>query len=244
MIICKAKQKSSGSRYKMSRGLTSNFTGFSQKCQVKYPRPCMGTPMRYSQLWPELKPLDFTQSQEYLLSETPFPVILAFKLRACTIFNIPQSLQKLLTSLVRHTCLKFSFRSFKAAYYCPQLLWMSVSWSMKVWTYNPLHTPQVGELLNQQDHLAVSQLQLSVLCSPYEGHHVLLLPTKGLAKLGNIVAETMFLVMSPGVAKLGNICFGRNICVREAKMFLTPWQKHFLFPSSKICFRNTCFPSG
>ena len=45
---------------------------------------------------------------------------------------------------------------------------------------------------------------------------------KGLAKLGNIVAETMFLVMFPGVAKLGNICFGRKICVREAKMFLTP----------------------
>ena len=44
---------------------------------------------------------------------------------------------------------------------------------------------------------------------------------KGLAKLGNIVAETMFLVMFPGVAKLGNIRFGRKICVREAKMFLT-----------------------
>ena len=67
---------------------------------------------------------------------------------------------------------------------------------------------------------------------------------KGLAKLGNIVAETMFLFTFPWVAKLGNICFGRKICVREAKTFLTPWQKHFLFPSSKICFRNTCFPRG
>ena len=67
---------------------------------------------------------------------------------------------------------------------------------------------------------------------------------KGLAKLGNIVAETMFLVMFPGVAKLGNICFGRKICVWEAKVFLTPWQKRFLFLSSKICFRNTCFPRG
>ena len=28
---------------------------------------------------------------------------------------------------------------------------------------------------------------------------------KGLVKLGNIVAETMFLVMFPGVAKLGNM---------------------------------------
>ena len=27
-------------------------------------------------------------------------------------------------------------------------------------------------------------------------------------------------------------------------MFLTPWQKHFLFMSNKICFRNTCFPRG
>ena len=33
--------------------------------------------------------------------------------------------------------------------------------------------------------------------------------TKGLAKLGNIFAETMFLVMVPGVVKLGNICFRR-----------------------------------
>ena len=65
---------------------------------------------------------------------------------------------------------------------------------------------------------------------------------KGLAKLGNNVAETMFLVMFPGVAKLGNICFGRKICVREAKMFLTPDKKIFLFLSSKICSRNTCFP--
>ena len=67
---------------------------------------------------------------------------------------------------------------------------------------------------------------------------------KGLAKLGNIVAETMFLVMFPGVAKLGNICFGRKICVWEAKMFLTTGKNNFCFPSSKICFRNTCFPRG
>ena len=67
---------------------------------------------------------------------------------------------------------------------------------------------------------------------------------KGLAKLGNIVAETMFLVMFPGVAKLGNICFGRKICVREAIMFLTPGKNIFCFPSSKICFRNTGLPRG
>ena len=65
-----------------------------------------------------------------------------------------------------------------------------------------------------------------------------------MAKLGNIVAETMFLVMFPGVAKLGNIRFGRKICVREDKMFLTPGKNIICFPSSKICFRNTCFPRG
>ena len=73
-------------------------------------------------------------------------------------------------------------------------------------------------------------------------HHVVCY--KGLAKLGNIVAEAMFLVLFPGVAKLGNICFGRKICVREAKMFLTPGKNIFCFPSNKICFRNTCFPRG
>ena len=65
---------------------------------------------------------------------------------------------------------------------------------------------------------------------------------KGLAKLGNIVAGTMSLVMFPGVAKLRNICFGRKIYVWEAKMFMTPEKNIFCFPSSKICFRNT-FPA-
>ena len=58
--------------------------------------------------------------------------------------------------------------------------------------------------------------------------------TKGLAKLGNNVAETMFLVMFPGVAKLGNICFGHNICVREEKMFLTPGKNIFVFRAAKF----------
>ena len=44
----------------------------------------------------------------------------------------------------------------------------------------------------------------------------------------------MFLVVSPGVAKLGNICFGRNICVREAKMFLTLGKKIFVFRAAKF----------
>ena len=85
---------------------------------------------------------------------------------------------------------------------------------------------------------------------------------KGLAKLGNIVAETMFLVLFPGVAKLGNICFGRKICVQEAKVFLTHGKNIFCFRAAKfvsathvsraaklgnICIRNnvseTMFPS-
>ena len=66
----------------------------------------------------------------------------------------------------------------------------------------------------------------------------------GLAKLGNIVAETMFLVMFPGVAKLGNICFGLKICVREAKMFLTLVKNIFCFRAVKlILFPQHTFPS-
>ena len=65
---------------------------------------------------------------------------------------------------------------------------------------------------------------------------------KGLAKLGNIVAETMFPVMFPGVAKLGNTCFGRKICVREAKMFLTPDKNIFCFRAAKFV-SATMFPT-
>ena len=57
---------------------------------------------------------------------------------------------------------------------------------------------------------------------------------KGLPKLRNIVAEAMFLVMFPGVAKLENICFGRKICVREAKMFLTAAKTFFVFRAAKF----------
>ena len=40
--------------------------------------------------------------------------------------------------------------------------------------------------------------------------------------------------MFPGVAKLGNMCFGRKICVREAKMFLTPAKNIFCFRVAKF----------
>ena len=57
---------------------------------------------------------------------------------------------------------------------------------------------------------------------------------KGLAQLGNIVAETMFLVMFAGVAKLGNIYFGCKIRVWEAKMFLTLSKNNFCFRAAKF----------
>ena len=67
--------------------------------------------------------------------------------------------------------------------------------------------------------------------------------SKGLAKLGNIVAETMFPVMFPGVAKLGNMFRTQNLCPGSKNVFDFR-QKHFLFSNSKICFRSTCFPRG
>ena len=45
------------------------------------------------------------------------------------------------------------------------------------------------------------------------------------------------------VAKLGNICCGRKICPGHKNVFEFR-QKHCLFPSSKICLRNICFPRG
>ena len=44
----------------------------------------------------------------------------------------------------------------------------------------------------------------------------------------------MFLIMFPGVTKLGNICFGRKICVREAKMFLTHGKNIFCLRAAKF----------
>ena len=51
--------------------------------------------------------------------------------------------------------------------------------------------------------------------------------------------------MFPGVAKLGNICFGRKICVREAKMFLTstPGKKKILFSEQQNLFPQHMFPA-
>ena len=68
-----------------------------------------------------------------------------------------------------------------------------------------------------------------------------MLASKGLAKLGNIVAETMFLVMFPGVTYVSD---AKKFVSGKQKMFSTPGKNIFCFPSSKICLRNTCFPRG
>ena len=66
----------------------------------------------------------------------------------------------------------------------------------------------------------------------------------GLAKLGN-VAETMFLVMFPGVAiNWETYVSDAKFVTGKKKNVFDSRQKHFLLPSSKICFRNTCFPPG
>ena len=81
--------------------------------------------------------------------------------------------------------------------------------------------------------------------------------SKGLAKLGNIAAETMFLVMFPGVAKLGNVCFGAKFVSGKQKLFWLQAKTFFVFRAAKfvsataklgnICIRNsvsaTMFPS-
>ena len=70
-----------------------------------------------------------------------------------------------------------------------------------------------------------------------------LLHVKGLAKLGNIVAETMFLVMFPGVAKLGNICFGRKILCPGSKNVFDSRQKPFLFSEQQNLFPQHMSPA-
>ena len=43
--------------------------------------------------------------------------------------------------------------------------------------------------------------------------------SRALAKLGNIAAETMFLVMFPGVAQLGNMIRTQNLCTGSKNVF-------------------------
>ena len=74
----------------------------------------------------------------------------------------------------------------------------------------------------------------------YETFTSLFGSSKGLAKLGNIVAgQIVSCYVSRGL--LRKICFGRKICVWEAKMFLTQKQKHFLFSEQQNVFPQHCF---
>ena len=59
------------------------------------------------------------------------------------------------------------------------------------------------------------------------------LVTKGLAKLGNIVAETLLrMQMFPNLAARETCVAETNFAARKQKMFL-PWsQKHFCFPDT------------
>ena len=65
---------------------------------------------------------------------------------------------------------------------------------------------------------------------------------KGLAKLGNIVAGTMFLVMFPGMAKLGNMFRTQNLCPVSKNVFDSR-QKHFLFSELQNLFPQHMFPA-
>ena len=59
--------------------------------------------------------------------------------------------------------------------------------------------------------------------------------SKGLAKLGNIVAETLLrMKMFPNLAARETCVAETNFAAREQKMFL-PWsQKHFCFPDTNV----------
>ena len=67
--------------------------------------------------------------------------------------------------------------------------------------------------------------------------------SKGLAKLGNIVAEAMFLVMFPGVAKMETICFEfrtQNLCPGSKNVF-DSMAKTFFLSEQQNLFPQQCF---
>ena len=65
---------------------------------------------------------------------------------------------------------------------------------------------------------------------------------KGLAKLGNIIAETLLrMQMFPNLAARETCVAKTNFAARKQKMFAME-SKTFLPPGHKFCVRNTCFP--
>ena len=113
---------------------------------------------------------------------------------------------------------------------------------------NPVESPEIFRFMRQllklsskcEDHIFI-WFQTPHFIQHF--FHKIITLHKGLAKLGNIVAETVFLVMFPGVAKLGNICFGRKICVREAVNVFDCRQTHFLLSQQQNLFLQHMFPA-
>ena len=61
------------------------------------------------------------------------------------------------------------------------------------------------------------------------------LESKGLAKLGNIVAETLLrMQMFPNLAARETCVAETNFAARKQKMFLSWSQKHFCFPDTNV----------
>ena len=64
------------------------------------------------------------------------------------------------------------------------------------------------------------------------------LVSKGLAKLGNIVADANVSQFS----RAGNMCCGNKFCCSENNKCFCLESKSFLLPGHKFCVRNICFP--
>ena len=76
------------------------------------------------------------------------------------------------------------------------------------------------------------------LCRLYIVAVSFVLVTKGLAKLGNIVADANV----SQVSRAGNMCCGNKFCCSETKNVFALESKTFLLPGHKCCVRNICFP--
>ena len=61
---------------------------------------------------------------------------------------------------------------------------------------------------------------------------------KGLAKLGNIVADANISQFS----RAGNMCCGNKFCCSGTKNVFAMESKTFLLPGHKCCVRKICFP--
>ena len=73
-------------------------------------------------------------------------------------------------------------------------------------------------------------------------HYALIALTKGLAKLGNIVVETLLRMhMFPSLASRETCVAETNFAARKTKSVFAWSQKHFFFPDTNFA-SETCFP--